>query len=165
MRLRWRVVLYLVVATCFAPLVFVLALGVVALPMWGAMLVAKIAQPERFAADEPTWPILLSIIEVLAGVIGTIGLLRALVLLRRTATIRSRKITGLMVATGLAGLSLFNWEVFIPGVFIDDEGGVPWMGLSVYVGLPYFGAACLLYATREQLLGPWKSSANVVPSA
>ena len=157
--------LHVVVATCFAPLALLLALGVVALPMWAAMLVAKVAQPERIAVDEPTWPILLSIGEVFAGVIGVIGLFRTLALLRKSATFRNRKITGLMVTIGLAGLSLFNWVVFVPGVFNDDDGAVPWLALTDYVALPYFGTACLVYATRKQLFAPWKSSTNVVPSA
>ena len=157
--------LYLVAAACFLPLLSLLTFGVLALPMWAAMLAVKIAQPERFAVGELTWPIVASIVEVVCGLIGTVGLIRTLALLRKGATSRSRKLTGLMVATGLVGLSLFNSIVFIPGVFTDDEEGVPWIALAIYVVLPYFGAACLLYATHEELFGAWKRSVNVVPGA
>jgi hypothetical protein len=163
MRLKSRVAPCVVATACFSLLLLVLALGVLALPMWVSMLVAKIAQPERFAVDEPIWPIVLSIIEVLSGVAGILGLLRTLALLRKRAAVQSRRLTGLMVATGLVGLSVFNWVVFIPGIFTDDD--VPWMALAVYVALPYLGAACLVYATRDELFGAWRSSADVVPSA
>jgi hypothetical protein len=162
---RWsRRLLYVVALVCFAPLVSILALGVIAVPMWISMLVMKIAQPNRFDPDDSSWHIVFPIFSVVAGLIGTIGLFRALALLKNEATVRSRKLTSVMVAVGLVGLSLFNLITFAPFSESDDEG-VPWMALAVYVLLPYFASACLLYATRKSLLSAWQITSNRVPNA
>jgi hypothetical protein len=162
---RWsRGLLYALAAVCFAPLLSTLALGVIAVPMWTSMLVMKLAQPNHFDPGDSAWHIAFPIVWVVAGVIGTIGLFRTLALLRNDATVRSRKLTSVMVAVGLVGLSLFNVTVFAPFSESDDEE-VPWMALTVYVVLPYFASACLLHAARKPLRSAWQVTPSRGPSA
>jgi hypothetical protein len=162
---RWSArLLYVVVAVCFAPLLSMLALGVIAMPMWISMLVMKIIQPKRFDPGDSIWHIVFPIVSVVGGVIGTIGLFRALALLGKDANVRSRKVTSAMVAVGLAVLSVFNLITFEPFSTNDDEGS-DWISLAVYVVLPYFASICVLYAARKSLWSAWQVPTSGVRSA
>jgi len=162
---RWsRGLLYALAAVCFAPLLSILALGVIAVPMWTSMLVMKVAQPNHFDPNDSSWHIAFPIVCVVAGVIGTIGLFRTLALLKNDATVRSRKLTSVMVGVGLVGLSLFNLTMFAP-FSVSDDDGVRWMALAVYVVLPYFASACVLHAVRKTLWSAWQVTPSRAPSA
>jgi hypothetical protein len=128
------------------------ALGVLMVPLWAGMLAVRLAQPERFAHDaagsvlDLAWPIAV----VFAGFVGIVGLLRVLTLSRSERPQRHRVWTICMVAIGLAGLAIFDAPWL--GVFEDLSDGIPFLGLLIYVLLPFGGAAWLLAKSWRYLV-------------
>ena len=145
--------LCVVAVVCFAPLVLVLVLGLVAVPVWVGMIAMHLAEPERFSPEvsgtiwDGVWPLAL----VLSGLLGVVGLFRALALPRREASALSRRATLAMIVVGLAALAAFDLVVIVPGILSEPAEELPIAGLAVYVVLPFVGAAWLFFALRKSL--------------
>jgi hypothetical protein len=144
---------YFVAAICFGPLLLVLLLGLAVAPVWVSMIAMRVAEPEQFANEssgtiwDGVWPLLL----VTSGFIGTAGILRVLALLRRHASVTSRRITVAMLAIGSIALLAFDAIVFVPGVFSEGVDNLPVAGLFIYVVGPFYGAVWLLRAAGNVL--------------
>lgn len=148
---RWW--LWLVAMVCFGPLAGVLFLGVLILPMWIGMLVALLAEPERFAHDPSVtiwvfvWPIGL----VISGLCGLVGLVRVLSLPRPERPKSHRVFTIAMVAVGITALLIFDLPIAV-GLLTDFSEGVPVGAIAVYIVLPFAGAAWLLSKSWKFLI-------------
>jgi hypothetical protein len=145
---------YFVAAICFGPLLFVLLLGLVAVPIWVSMIAMQVAEPEQFSNESSgtIWDGVSPLLLMISGFIGVAGILRVLGLLRRgRASVTSRRITVAMVAVGLIALLAFDAIVFVPGVFSEEVGNLPVAGLFIYVVGPFYGAVWLLRAAGDML--------------
>src|SRR5690606_13610940 len=85
----------LVALVCFGPLAMVLLLGVLAIPLWVAMLAMRLSEPERFTNElsGSTWELVWPIVLVGSGLLGLIGLIRVVVLGESGASRLSKKLT------------------------------------------------------------------------
>jgi hypothetical protein len=146
--------LYVVAVVCFGPLALILLMGLLAVPVWVAMIAMHLTEPERFSNDvsgtiwDGVWPIVL----VVCGLLGIVGLFRSLALLRHDASALSKSATRAMVIAGLTALLVFDLLVLVPGLFSEPMEESPVVGLLIYVVLPFFGAAYVLSATWKLLL-------------
>jgi hypothetical protein len=146
---RWS--LWVVALFCFGPLAFVWLWGVFALPLWFEMITARLTEPERFSHElagsawEPVW----SILYVVSGFVGLVGLLRVLTLPQERPE-SNRVFTVAMVAVGLVALLVFDIEL-LNGIVSDLSEGIPVVGVAIYIALPFTGAAWLLFRSWKLL--------------
>lgn len=150
--------LWLVALVCFGPLTFTLLLGVLALPLWLAMLADLLVRPEAHAHDPgATLPhVAVPIAYVLSGLVGLAGLFRVLTLPRDQRPRRHRVFTIGMVAVGLTALLIFDLPQFAD-VIADFPAEIFSAATLVYVVLPFTGAVWMLSTTwRVLFAGPRK---------
>ena len=147
---RWA--LWLVAVVCFGPLTLTWLLGLFLLPFWVDMLVAELAEPERFAYDPyaTPWTVALPIGLVIGGCIGLIGILRVLTLSRRERPKSHRFFTIGMVVVGLVTLLSFHWPLV--GAESSDFAYLISVGGLTYTVLPFAGTAVLLAKSWRFLL-------------
>ena len=156
---RWlsNALLILEALICFGPIAGVMLLGAFFLPLWLNMLIAYWTEtvvpfdPEGSLPWDFIWPMVV----VMAGIIGMIGLARVMsIVLRSEPRPQGRKMTIVLVAIGLGGLTLFN--VALGGI---SPFKAPVASLIYWI-LPGLGSAHLLYLARDSLFPGYGKNAR-----
>lgn len=137
--------LWIEALVCFGPLFFMLALGVLFLPVWLAMLAAMLTgvMPWVDGAGTSGWRVVWPVLFVLGGVIGIIGLVRMLVALSGREPPRASRATSVMIFVGLFTLVAHNLYGGLPGNVI---------ALLVEWVLPGIASVHLMYLGRRVYL-------------